>query len=217
MTAKHKKRPNPAAGSLRTELVNVAVRMLESDGSAALSLRMVARKAGVSHMAPYRHFDSKDALLAAIAETGFRDLVSAMDAAVSRETSDGLKSRAIGVAYIHFARRRPALYRLMFGPQFSDETRFPNLAEAMKLARDRSFAAVSLLQPKTDPPDGSQADLIGVAVWSLVHGLANLLIDGQLELPPETASEDVFIEGVLDILTKATAADGGEAPTTDFS
>lgn len=215
MVAKHKKPPNPATGSLRTELINVAVQMLETDGSDALSLRMVARMAGVSHMAPYRHFDSKDALLAAVAETGFRDLVSAMDAAISGKDTDGLKSRAIGLAYIHFARQRPALYRLMFGPQFSDETRFPDLATAMKLARDRSFAAVSLLHPKTGQPDNHRADLIGVAVWSLVHGLANLLIDGQLELPPEAASEDAFIESVLDILARATAADGGEATASD--
>lgn len=209
MIAHHKKRTNPAAGNLRTELVSVAVRMLETDGSDALSLRRVARMAGVSHMAPYRHFDSKDALLAAVAETGFRDLVAAMDAAVSHEETRGLKSRAIGLAYIHFARQRPALYRLMFGPQFSDETRFPALAEAMKLARERSFAAVSLLHAKASQPPEGKADLIGVAMWSLVHGLANLLIDGQVELPPGAASEDAFIEAVLDMLALAGSPDGG--------
>ncbi|MCR9137944.1 MAG: TetR/AcrR family transcriptional regulator [Alphaproteobacteria bacterium] len=206
MTETHKKNPRSAGGGLRSELIDIAVHMIEADGSEALSLRRVARKAGVSHMAPYRHFDSKNALLAAVAETGFRDLVSTMDAAVISEKSDGLKSRAIGLAYVQFARLRPALFRLMFGPLFSDETRFPDLTEAMRLAKDRSFAAVSLLQAASDRPDGNQIELTGVAIWSLVHGLANLLIDDQLDLPAGREAEEAYIENVLDILGRIAPA-----------
>lgn len=205
MVDKSEKNSRSTAGNLRAELVDVAVQMLENEGSEALSLRMVARNAGVSHMAPYRHFDSKDALLAAVAETGFHDLVSAIDAAVSSEEVNALKSRAIGIAYIHFARRRPALYRLMFGPQLSDEAQFPNLAEAMHRAQARCFMAVSLLSPGTSQSSGNQAETFGVAIWSLVHGLANLLIDGQLAVPAD--AEDALIEGVLDIVGGSAAAD----------
>lgn len=207
MTKSVRRKSQPATGNLKSELVSVAVGMLEAEGADALSLRMVARAAGVSHMAPYRHFENKDALLAAVAETGFRDLVSSIDEALSQENVDAQKSRAIGIAYVRFAQRRPALYRLMFGRQLSDETQFPGLAEALSQAQARCFMAVSLLSPNTSPRSGDKAEklgaeTLGVAIWSLVHGLANLLIDGQLDLLLEDEAEDTLIEGVLDILER---------------
>lgn len=207
MTKSVQRKSQSATGNLKSELVSVAVGMLEAEGADALSLRMVARAAGVSHMAPYRHFENKDALLAAVAETGFRDLVSSIDDALSQESVDALKSRAIGIAYVRFAQRRPALYRLMFGRQLSDETQFPGLAEALSQAQARCFMAVSLLSPDTSPRSGNKAEklmaeTLGVAIWSLVHGLANLLIDGQLDLLLKDEAEDTLIEGVLDILDR---------------
>lgn len=180
---------------------------METKGVDALSLRVVARSAGVSHMAPYRHFPSKNALLAAVAAEGFRDLVSAIDEAVSADNTAPLKSRSIGVAYIAFARRRPALYRLMFGPQFAGATEFPELTDAMSMARARCFQAVSLLGPADDRGDDDAARPLGVAIWSLVHGLASLLIDGRLGLPEESDDEDALILQVLDTLGAAVAAD----------
>ena len=199
---------------LKAKLIEVAVGILETEGPGAVSLRSLARKAGVSHMAPYRHFESKNALLAAVAAEGFRDLVSAIDAAVAGEEVDALKSRAVGIAYIDFARRRPALFRLMFGPQFAGETQFPELADAVNMARARSFQAVALLQPQAGQGGSDTARPLGIAIWSLVHGLANLLIDGRLELPDDRNARDELIRQVLDVLGTAVAA-GGDGDTRE--
>ena len=180
--------------NLKSELIETAIGILESRGTDALSLRLVARAAGVSHMAPYRHFDNKTALLAAVAETGFRDLVSAIDEAVDVQADDALRSRAIGMAYVSFARRRPALYQLMFGPQFADHEQYPGLDEG-----------------------GSAADIrpLGIAVWALVHGLAQLLIDDWLDLPEKQHEQEQLIEQVLDVLGRAVPAAAADNDTGD--
>lgn len=196
-----------ARGGLKSDLIDAAVGLLETDGVETLSLRLVARTAGVSHMAPYRHFDGKDALLAAVAETGFRDLVRAIDDAVAKEDTNTLKSRAIGMAYIRFARRRPALYRLMFGPRHADEDHFPDLADAMNLAQARCLDAVSLLNPDTGRDgDAGSSRALGIAIWSLVHGLANLLIDDRIAVQGEAECEEQLVEQVLDIIGPAVEA-----------
>ena len=200
--------------NLKSELIETAIGILESRGTDALSLRLVARAAGVSHMAPYRHFDNKTALLAAVAETGFRDLVSAINEAVDVQVDDALRSRAIGMAYVSFARRRPALYQLMFGPQFADHEQYPGLDEAAQMAQARCVEAVRLLGPATG---GSAADIrpLGIAVWSLVHGLAQLLIDDWLDLPEKRHEQEQLIEQVLDVLGRAVPTAAADSNTGD--
>ncbi|MCY6383089.1 TetR/AcrR family transcriptional regulator [Hoeflea prorocentri] len=198
------------ASELKSKLVDIAAGILERDGPDALSLRVVARSAGVSHMAPYRHFENKNALLAAVAETGFRALVDSIDRAVAKEESGPLISRAIGLAYIDFARRRPALYQLMFGPQFADHEHYPDLAEAALLARDRCVAAVGLLGPQTGSEGAPELDPLGIAIWSMVHGFAQLLIDDWIDLPEKSSEQQRFVEQVLDVLGRAVPASGGQ-------
>ncbi len=210
MNKRSKPKSRSGARDLKSELVGIAVGILESEGADALSLRDVAKAAGVSHMAPYRHFDSKNALLAAVAETGFSDLVSSIDTALSGASTAALKSRAIGFAYIRFARRRPALFRLMFGPHHTDVDQFPNLAEAVQAARNRLFRAVSLLDQDAAKGESENAETIGIAIWSLVHGLANLLIDGRIDMAPEPDAEEKLVNEVLDIIGRAVSPDLGE-------
>jgi len=201
---------------LKSELLRVAGDLLEKEGVDALSLRRVAAAAGVSHMAPYRHFDKKDALLAAVAVTGFRDLVAAIDDAVSKEETGPLKSRAIGMAYVGFACERPALYRLMFGPRYADPEAFPELADAVNAAATRCFEAVTLLNPRQGRQDLEAAETLGIAIWSLAHGLATLLIDGRIDVDDEPGGQAGLAERVLDIIGRIADADvSGKTATED--
>ena len=101
-------------GNLRETLLQGAVRVIAEVGPAAFTLREVARRAGVSHNAPYRHFRDKDALLAAVAAQGFRELTHAMREAGERQSKPLDKLKQSGMAYVAFAVRRPEHFTVMF-------------------------------------------------------------------------------------------------------
>jgi AcrR family transcriptional regulator len=152
-------------GDLRAALLASASEILEEQGLAALSLREVARRAGVSHNAPYRHFPDRDSLLAELAALGFRQLGEAMGAKQGRE---------MGEAYVRFALEHPSRFRLMFGGQVTLKQHAP-LAAAARQTYDALVSAFRS-QPGVVDPDKAAA-----AAWSLVHGLAQLLLDGHFE------------------------------------
>lgn len=159
-------------GDLRSALVAEALALLAEEGEEALSLRAVARRAGVSAMAPYRHYPDKRALLAAVAARGFeafRDTLEAADRAAL--PGEALVEQA--VAYVGFACANPALFRLMFGPRHPGS--FPELDGA-------SAAAYGVLADRVArdaaPAPACAARVLGC--WSLVHGLASLILDGRL-------------------------------------
>ncbi len=177
-------------GDLRSALVEAGLAILAEGGDpASLTLRETARRAGVSAMAPYRHFADKDALLAAIAAIGFERLAEAQRAA-DDAPSPAAALRAQGVAYVAFALRNPALFRLMFGaaqPSMGHDA----LATAAKSSFDLLVAGVASLAPDAGPPGDMDRVL---AHWSLVHGLAMLAVDGQLGnfgAPPLALAERV--------------------------
>jgi len=153
---------------LRPALLAAARRLLERSGPAALSLREVARRAGVSHNAPYRHFHNRAALLSALAAQGFDELGARMREA--GEASGPRRLGAIGAAYVRFALDSPGLFRLMFGGAVRGRDR-PELAAAGA----RAFA---LLMGETggDGPGAARP----IAAWATVHGLAHLLLDEQI-------------------------------------
>lgn len=194
MTDNETKRHLGRSADLRSRLIREAEGILERDGLDALTLRGIARAAGVSHMAPYRHFDDKDALLAAVAESGFRQLGAAMGGDIGGLAAKD-RLQMIGVGYIRFAREHPALYRLMFGPAKPDSTRFPELAEASRAAFACCARAVDARV--SGSPTGSAAEALTVATWSLVHGLASLMIDGRLPQARSPDVENALIEQVL--------------------
>src|ERR1700686_452365 len=101
-------------GNLREALLQGAVRVIAESGPAAFTLREVARRTGVSHNAPYRHFRDKDALLAAVATEGFRKLTQAMRAAGAQPANALDKLKQSGLAYVHFAVRNPEHFTVMF-------------------------------------------------------------------------------------------------------
>jgi AcrR family transcriptional regulator len=155
-------------GDLRAELVRVAGQILDQGGIDALSLREAARRAGVSHSAPYRHFADREALLAEVVGQGFAQLGAAL-----REAAPAGGS-AVARAYLRFALARPRRYRLMFAGEA-----FP--AHRARQAAQAELVLGVLAQSVPDLGDAEHARRAASAAWSLLHGLALLLIDGYLD------------------------------------
>ncbi|MEE2851305.1 MAG: TetR/AcrR family transcriptional regulator [Actinomycetota bacterium] len=156
-------------GDLRAALLTTAMGMLERGES--FSIRAVAREAGVSPTAPYRHFPDRESLESALAAQGLRDLKAALTR--DRELPCNVEGLAeLGVAYVEFALRRPALFRLMFGNECDDENdeRVRAAAEVHELLA----TAITRVFPDSDPID------LALGGWGLVHGLACLYLDRKL-------------------------------------
>lgn len=203
-------RARPAAtpyhhGDLRNHLLAVAFDILKDGGMAALSLREVAREAGVSHQAPYHHFPSRAHLLAALAEQGFEQLGTEVAAAQATVTPLDEKAYVTAVHYVLFAARNPERFKLMFGSEIGARTQYPALAAAAS----RVFELlVAPLGAKVTPGVGAPPPL-ALACWSTVHGLAALVVDGQVRLEGkavEKAARDVALilwQGVKGSLSRS--------------
>lgn len=183
-------RPRAAArpyhhGNLRITLLEAAESLLEQHGLQGLTLRDVARAAGVSHAAPYHHFGSLNAMLAAVAQRGFEDLGTAMAAAVDvPDTRERLLRVTQG--YVACALARPQRFRLMFGPMLASKAEHPGLKQAAEQAFDHVLQA-SLAHDRRRGAD------LAVAGWSLAHGLSHLLIDGAFDgMPVKQRKPDVL-------------------------
>lgn len=158
-------------GDLRSALLQAALELLEEGGGANLSLRAVARRAGVSTAAPYRHYADREALVSAVAGIGYQELAQRL-AAVHPAPSTLDDVVEVAVAYVRFALDRPALFRIMFEGECDreDDERVAAVAAVSLYLRsivERTF-------PDTDP------DALSTATWALVHGLAVLHLDGKL-------------------------------------
>src|SRR6185312_1734794 len=163
-------------GDLRRALIDTALAMVTEEGAWNFTLREVARRAGVSHAAPYNHFADKAALLAEVAAVGFRALGREMERASRRARSARQGLLGIAIAYVRFGVERPAHYRLMFGPELAEKERYPVLQQAS----DATFGALtSALQRGQVAGDLRPAPVNdqALAAWSLVHGLTTLMID----------------------------------------
>jgi AcrR family transcriptional regulator len=170
-------------GDLRVALVSAALELLEEGGATELSLRAAARRAGVAPSAPYRHYADRDALLSAVAAVGYRELAEHLATAhPSPSTTDDLAT--VAVAYVRFALRRPALFRVMFGEPCDRDSRERVAATAAIATYVR--AIVERCFPAADP------DALSTAIWALVHGLAFLHLDGKLDSStPDSVAERV--------------------------
>lgn len=167
------KRPAYHHGDLKTALRVQAERILVERGVAEVGLREVARALGVSHNAPYRHFASREALLAEIAAGGFQRL-GAMYAEAITPDDPTARVTAIGHMYLRFALAEPAVFRLMMGkdlakPQYED----------LKAAADGVFTLVRTELLAAGVPEPAIAETL--ALWSMVHGIATLLLDDRIE------------------------------------
>ena len=167
-------------GDLRRALIEAGVEMLSEGGSAALDLRKVARKAGVSHAAPYRHFADKQALVAAINAEGFRRLAARIESTLREAPDDAFEQlQAIARAYVHFARENPWLMREMFSGLTVEQEDFPDLHGAAKVVFRLYIEVVKRGQERGKIIEGDPGALAGV-LWSLLHGVAMLTIENQM-------------------------------------
>lgn len=168
-------------GDLRRAVLDAAVAVLAEVGAGELSLREVARRVGVSHRAVYRHYEDKRALLAAIAEDGYRDLAAAMRASIEARASESAVERliALGEGYLRFARAERSRYEVMFGPRLNEDDRFPSLELAIREAV--KVVGTELKRAAPDAPSIARRDA-GIALWSAAHGLASLVLVGRVRL-----------------------------------
>jgi AcrR family transcriptional regulator len=178
------KRASYHHGDLRRALLDAALALVEEDGIGAISLREVARKAGVSHNAPYHHFPDRGSLLAAIAEEGFSLLAKEMAEARAVAPSQRARLEACGRAYVRFALRSPAHFRVMFRPELAAAHEQPAVAQASMPAFDTLVASVIEAQEAGLAPAGDPMPVV-LTCWSAVHGLASLWLDGPLARNPK--------------------------------
>ena len=159
-------------GDLRRALIDAASRVLEAEGPSALSLRAVAREAGVSPAAPYHHFKDKTELLEAVAHEGWTLLDQALAAAKAKAPSARDAMNELGVAYVCFARENPALYRVMYDTARDRE----DLPDQMQGDKDSAYCKVrdTLIGAGADPREALDIELATTAAWCSAHGLAEM-------------------------------------------
>ncbi|MEM9301921.1 MAG: TetR/AcrR family transcriptional regulator [Pseudomonadota bacterium] len=172
------RRTTEAPQATRDACIAAAHALLDEVGPEQLSLRAVARGAGVSSMAPYRHFESKEALLAELARQGFAEL----GASVREGCPNGVhlvdfdQFRAMAECYVAFAERRPALYRLMFSGVISDHRAHEALWRDSRWSFEVVIAAIEVLQKDGRFREGRAIEL-ALHVWSVMHGFVSLELD----------------------------------------
>ncbi|HEX3608259.1 MAG TPA: TetR/AcrR family transcriptional regulator [Solirubrobacterales bacterium] len=188
-------------GDLRSALVNAALELLEEGGETALSLRAVARRAGVSAAAPYRHYEDREALVSAVAAVGYRELAERLGAAhPAPSTPEQLAD--VAVAYVQFALERPSLFRIMFGePCNRDNDERVVATEAVTLYLREIVARCF---PQSNP------EALAPAIWALVHGFAFLFLDGKLDAPSPSAVAN-RVTAAIQALLSATIHGGRSA------
>jgi AcrR family transcriptional regulator len=184
-------------GDLRRALLRAAVTILEREGPSALSLRAVAREAGVSPAAPYHHFKDKGELLDAVAMEGFTRLKSALAEAFAAASRDQIRT-ALGVAYVEFSRVNPALYRVMWDcarngakmpeHEHHDDSAFDLVKQTLREAAGGQISDLDL-------------ELTAIASWCAAHGLAEISTFAQFgPLKEQLGGERAFLVAVLEHL-----------------
>ena len=175
--------------SLRRTVLDAAVAISAANGPDAISMREVARKAGVSHQAPYHHFTDRSGIFAAICEEGFRQLSEALLA--PRPSVDSTMCEA----YVHFALQHPGHFRVMMRNDLCQLTDYPSAREEA----DRAFE-ILVDEVKALLGDSAASDVVKTQtayMWSVGHGLATLLLDGPLEIKLEGIDDmNAFIHQV---------------------
>jgi AcrR family transcriptional regulator len=175
--------------------MDAGVEVLAERGVDGLSLREVARRAGVSQAAPYHHFADKGALLSAIAEQGYHELAAALNDGAERAGGTALtRFQGMGIAYVQFAVARPAMFRLLFRPELlasADPTGNLAATEAYRTLERGLAAAIAEGSVTGDRED------IALAAWCTVHGAATLYVDGPLGGESRSAEEIANIVTVV--------------------
>jgi AcrR family transcriptional regulator len=189
-------------GDLRRVLIDTALEMVTEEQNWTFSLRELARRAGVSHQAPYNHFPEKQDLLGAVAVVGFERLRDGMLRAMAGIDAPEALVDVIGRTYVRLGLENPALYRLMFGPALADA----GPGNRPTIARSAGARARAVLEEAIErgarsgafavPADNREDQVLAAhAFWSAVHGLTMLVIDDLL-------APNVSVDGVIETLLR---------------
>lgn len=214
MNDRSSRRTPPARPTgLRERIVDAADALLREGGVAALSMREVARRAGVTHQAPYHHFADRESILADLVIEGFERLAQRL--ARVNDASHGVPAhrwlRDSCRAYVHFALDEPGRFSVMFRPELCDRARFPAVLQAGEQAYGELLRMVAGVH-------GSPDDVLASLHWSQVHGLASLLVDGSmLHKLPTARARRAYGDTVIDRFAAMTAPAGGGGSATDVA
>ena len=192
-------------GALRDALLEAAERVLERDGLPGLTLRAVAREAGVSHAAPTHHFGDLTGLVSELAAIGFRQFNAAMAAACAPDATMMERAMARAKAYVAYAQAHPGMYGLMFRTERLDYSR-PSLHEAAETSFAGLAGSIGANRHEEIAKDALTLDQAAVIAraWSLVHGFTMLLLDHRLSDILERAPRGTDVETLLEAMLKAT-------------
>src|SRR5216684_9427202 len=192
-------------GDLHEALLKAAERVLERDGLAGLTLRAVAREAGVSHAAPTHHFGDLTGLVSELAAIGFQQFNAAMAAASASSTLPIEKAFARAKAYVAYAQAHPGMYGLMFRTERLDMSR-PALCEAAKASFAGLAGAVGAGRHEHISEEALSLDQAAAIAraWSLVHGFTMLLLDGRLSDIVRRLPKGTTAETLLDAMLRST-------------
>ena len=190
-------RENYHHGDLKNALIQAGIEILAEEGVGALSLRKAARKAGVSHAAPYAHFADKQTLIAAIAADGHEKIHARLVAVLERWAGDPLQ-QLLGVvwAYVQFGLEAPDHYKITFSGAIQDEHSYPEFVETsqrnmqvLKTIVERCRAAGIVDTEGIDP------ELQAISLWGVIHGLVSLIIQRQLpsDLTQRVSPEEMVV------------------------
>jgi len=167
-------------GDLKNALIQAGVEILAREGVSGLSLRKVAKQAGVSHAAPYSHFTDKQALIAAISTEGFKQLFNQIKSVFTIHEDDP-ENLLIETAwtYLQFALNEPDRFRLMFSSVLEKEKDYPDFVEISQKNFQQLVEIVERCQQANILKEG-ESDLLALSVWGTVHGFTSLLLEGQI-------------------------------------
>lgn len=184
-------------GDLSRALIEAARRILETEGPAALSLRAVAREAGVSPAAPYHHFKDKGELLDAVAHEGWTALDAALSEARAKAADSKERMTSLGVAYVRFARDNPALYRVMYDCSRDKDA----LPEQMKEEGAYCQVRNTINERSGGTATPLDLELATIAAWCAGHGLAEMITFKQFDpLKEALGGEEAFLRAVFEHL-----------------
>jgi AcrR family transcriptional regulator len=181
-------------GALRQALLKHATKLLDKEGVEAVTIRAVARAADVSHAAPINHFESRNALLTALATSFFENLAADIDARVQSADDKLARVRAFAVALVEYGLRYPQRYRLMW----RRDLLLPDAA--LQLSMDGIYERLTAELSGVRRRQGKSTHTVATAMWSLAHGYVSMRIDGMFEARTDEVTGQSRFEAMLDLL-----------------
>lgn len=183
-------------GRLKETLVDVALHTIKEKGTANLSLRQLAQTCGVSQSAPYRHFNNKEHLIAVLIENGYNMLAELAKKSFNETNSPQEKLKNICMTYINFALKNATLFNLMLGPTTEIRIKYPFVQEACDQCFKVLIDAMSNYSGDKEKPH--QSELMSLAAWSLTHGIAVLMVNGQFHHAKTKKEREVLANDIVD-------------------